>query len=163
MRRFATLTLFAALFLVPATAAAADGPLQRFREKREQRQAHPAPQAQPTTPPKVAQGAGPKVVEGPLRDRARVELLRLLAIRHAVEHGVPNGDGTVRKVTRAQARAMADKVTDEQILKGMKVYGAPSEGRLEDLFDWLLAHREEIMELIKWIVSLFAAFSSEEP
>jgi hypothetical protein len=161
MRRVATLTLFALLTLIPAAADA--GPLQRFRDRQAQRKATPAPQAQPkAAAPKVMQaGPEPKVVEGPIRDRAKVALLRLLAVQHAVEHGVPNGDGTVRKVTRAEARKLADKVTDDQILKGMKVYGAPAEGRLEDLFDWILEHREEIAELVKWIVSLFALFSSE--
>lgn len=166
IRLLTAAALLAAAVSVP-TAEADAGPVQRFREWRAQRKATPAPQAQPQAPaPKVAQQAAPapKVVEGPVRDRAKLALLRILAVQHAVEHGVPNGDGTFKKVTRAQARAYADKVTDEQILKGATVYGAPvAEGRLESFFDWILEHKEEIAELVRWIVSLFALFADEEP
>lgn len=166
-----TLTLALALVLLAAPeASAGDGPLKRLRNRIFGAPACPngvcpAPQFHAPAPvapaaPKVMQQAQPQVVGGPLRDRARVELIRLLAIRHAVEHGVPLADGTVKKVTRAQARKMADQVTDEQILKGLTVYGAPvGEGRLEALLDWILEHREEIAELVKWIVSLFALFA----
>ncbi len=167
--RLLTLTLFIGLFLVPAPAADA-GPLQRLRERVQQRNAPNCANgvcqlpARPVTAqpvPKVAQQPAPKVVEGPIRDAARLKLLRILAVNYAVEHGVPAGDGSVKKVTRAHARALAEHVTDEQITKGLRVYGAPSEGRLEDFFDWVLAHREEIAELVKWIVSLFALFADE--
>lgn len=185
MTRFLPLALLAAFFAVPAPAEA--GPLKRLRDRIQARfapscpscpapaQTCPAcvpcangscalPKQVPQPAPKVVAqakaAAEPKVVEGRLADRAKLELVRLLAIQHAVREGVPNGDGTFKKVTRAQARKLADQVTDEQILKGMVVYGAPAgEGRLESLFDWILEHKEEIAELVKWVVSLFALFA----
>ncbi len=153
---------FATLFIAVSPDADA-GPLQRFRDRGK---AHPAPQADaPKASPKVMQ-AGPQVVEGlgdRVRDRLLLSVVRSRAVDHAVKHGIPVAGGGVRKVTREEARAMAEKVSDETILAAAKVYGAPiGQGKLADLFDWLVSHKEQILELVKFVLSLFLLFASDE-
>ncbi len=189
MRRLLNVTLaatvFAGLFLALAPAEA--GPVARLRERVIQRLAPHSPQANPPAcpggvcpvpvaaqrpapvpAPKVMQQPAPKVVEGlgdgRLRDRLLLAVVRARAVDHAIKHGVPVAGGGTRKVTREEAQKLADKVSDEAILRAAKVYGAPvGEGRLAALFDWLVAHKEQILELVKFVLSLFALFADDEP
>ena len=86
------------------------------------------------------------------------KLLYRLARNRAVDDVM-----AAKKVSRAKAKELIDRYADDDSLHalameaGLKIAAAPKEGgRLESLLDWLLAHQDQILALIKLILTLLA-------
>jgi hypothetical protein len=111
--------------------------------------------------PKVAQGAAPAVVEGigdgELRKRIMLRIIRGRVVDKAVKDGVPVPGGGTRKVTRAEAEKLAQRITDDDVLEYAKVKGAPVQGLGDgSLLRWLWENKEAIISFLLSILSLFA-------
>jgi hypothetical protein len=134
-----------ALFLFAGLATAAAAP---------QRHAQPVQPVQPVPAapePKVVEGLG----DGELVKRIMLRRIRDRVVDRAVKDGVPVPGGGVRKVSRDEAEKLVKRITDDDILEYAKVKGAPVQGRLQDLLNWLWENREAIIRFLLSILSLF--------
>ena len=124
-----------------------------------------------SAPPKVVTQpkAAPLTVGGILDGdgigkRVLVRVVKARAVDRLVSHGFSDVTGKKGKTfTREQARELVDSIDDDLILKhaqekyGEKVVGEG--GRLEALVQWLIDHKEEILSLVKFVISLLALFA----
>jgi hypothetical protein len=137
-----------------------------------QAQCPPGPKAAPV-PPAVEQPATPtaepKVVQGLLGDAGKRILLRHVrsrAIDTLVSDGVTVPGGGKRTYTRAEAKKAVAGIDDDTILglaaeKVPAAFQAGEGGRLAALVDWLLAHQDQIMALVKLVMSLLLLFGDD--
>jgi hypothetical protein len=146
MIRFASLALFM-VFAVSLTALAQDRP-RLFKPK-----SQPAPVVVVAADPVPVQGLG----DGKLRERIVLGIVKSRVLKKLETEGI---DG--KKYTRAEAIALYEKLTDDDI-KGVvkeaspKTYAAIGEGGfLANLLQWIKDHPEEVAAIIKLILTLLA-------
>lgn len=66
-----------------------------------------------------------------------------------------------KNISRAEAREMIDDAAPDEVLHvlaakaGLKFKGLPQAGGLSGFLDWLIAHADQIMALVKIIMALF--------
>jgi len=110
-------------------------------------------------PPEAVGGIGDR----DLGKRLLVKLVKARAVDRLMSHGLTDAGvaAMTKPLTRAEAKALVDTVDDELIIKHAsetypKAFGEG--GRLADLVDWLASHKEEILALVKFLISLLALF-----
>ena len=139
---------FAALLVVSGCLAAASAPPKVVTQPKA---------AQPATVGGILDGEN-------LGKRVLVRVVKARAVDRLVSHGFADVTGKKGKTfTREQAREMVDSIDDDLILKhAQEKYGAAvvgEGGRLEALVQWLIDHKEEILALVKFVISLLALFA----
>ena len=105
-------------------------------------------------------------VEGPIRDRVRERLL-LTIIRHKAiarmqrdGFALANGDKT--PLSAEKAEQLYEKLTDEMVLAAAREASPQTVGKLGDgtllanLIQWIADHQEEILAILKLVLSILA-------
>lgn len=120
----------------------------------------PLPQEMPKAEPKPVEG----LFDGKLRQKVLLTLVRHRAIAQMQKDGFKAVGGADKPLTRDQAEALYDKLTDDVILGAVKeaspkAVGAIGEGGfLANLLEWIRTHPEELAAIVKLILSLLALF-----
>jgi hypothetical protein len=153
--------LFAALisFGVVGSAVAMYESTEAEAQRRFRLRQTPAPQESPK--------AAPQVAEGPLRDRLRERVLLAVVksrvVRQLQADGFKVAGGPAKPMTRAEAEALYDRLTEDVILGAVKeaspqTFAAATEpgGFLARLIAWITEHQDEIAAIVKLILSILA-------
>jgi hypothetical protein len=115
------------------------------------RKKQPAPVVAAAQP---AQG----VFDGSLRKKILLAVVRHKTINHMVSEGVKG-----KKYTKAEAEAAYDKLGDD-VIAGAVAEASPAAqgqlvgGKLTDFLQWLADHQDQIMAIVKMIISIIALF-----
>lgn len=106
-------------------------------------------------------------------DRLRPgERLFTSVVRHRVSeqlqrHGFAAVGGNPTPLTREQAAALLARVDDGQIVEAARHSGAVGDGsfldRLASVLSWLADHKEEILAVVKIILTILALFAGDMP
>jgi hypothetical protein len=114
-----------------------------------------------TTPPAVVQQPAQKLGDGSFRKRVLLALVKHRTVERLQSEGVKG-----KKYTRAEAEAAYEKLSDEMIA-GAIAEASPEiaaqvmavGGPLTDFLDWLSSHGDQIMAIVKLIMSILALFA----
>ena len=119
--------------------------------------------------PKLARGP-PEAIEGigrgDIGKRLLLKLVKARAVERLTTHGFKDaGKADSKPLSREKAKALVAEVDDEVILKHIvEKYGDEigEGGKLESLLQWLVDHKEQILQLVKFIVTLLALFADAQ-
>lgn len=116
------------------------------------------PDLPPTQSPKVEQ------VEGPIRDRLRERVVLSIVRHRAIDRLEREGFTLIgkdsRPMSRERARELVDRLDDETLIGCVReaspqVYGKLGDGQLlSNLMTWIADHQEEILAILKLILSI---------
>lgn len=131
-----------------------------------QRPAPPTPTQPAPTPEVGASVEGDLHRSGPAK-RLLVSVIRKRAAAELQANGFKSIGGDPRPLSREEAERLLSHLDDEQILVGAHERGKLGDGtilrRLGAVFEWIVAHKEEIAEIVKWVLSLLVLFADNSP
>lgn len=118
--------------------------------------------------PTVAQGASPTaemvIGQGPAR-RLLANLIRHRVSKELQKNGFKLIGGNPRPLSAAEAEKLLDRLDDEQLIEGAKAAGGLGDGKILDalgrLVDWIVAHQDQILAILKWVLTLLALFGDD--
>lgn len=117
----------------------------------------------PTEPPAI--GAGVEARESGAAKRLLVKVVRARAVKELMARGFQSVGGDPRPLSREEAERLVAQLDDEQILVGAHQVGKLGDGtilaRLGAVFDWIMAHKEEIAAIVKWVLGLLMLFADK--
>jgi hypothetical protein len=111
--------------------------------------------------------AEPDAVEGRRWNPAQklfVDLVKHRAKKALTADGFNLIGGSPKKLTEEEADRLLSFVDEETILQGAKDTGILKDSgsvldRLSNLIDWLLSHKDQINQLVKWLLEILQLFT----